>query len=105
MNQPFLVPRESFHPKRNQARQKLATLPPGRFKELASDVLYEIERSYPVSVDAANNQYLTADDNMQRTTSGSSFGSRGSDQSYAYTPRSNDFQQSSPRDRFPSNAS
>ena len=41
------MPKDNFHPKRNQARQKLATLPPGRFKELASDVLYEIERRYP----------------------------------------------------------
>ena len=106
MNQPFLVPRDNFHPKRNQARQKLATLPPGRFKELASDVLYEIERRYPVSVDAANNQYLTTDDNnVQRITSGSSLGSRGSDQSYPYTPRSNEFPSSSSRDRFPSNGS
>lgn len=106
MNQPFLVPRDNFHPKRNQARQKLATLPPGRFKELASDVLYEIERRYPVSVDAANNQYLNADDsNVQRITSGSSLGSRGSDQNYSYTPRSNEFPSSSSRDRFPSNGS
>lgn len=106
MNQPFLVPKDNFHPKRNQARQKLATLPPGRFKELASDVLYEIERRYPVSVDAANNQYLTTDDNMQRTTSGSLLGSRGSDQGYSYTPRSNDFPPpSSSRDRFLSNGS
>ena len=106
MNEPFLVPRDNFHPKRNQARQKLATLPPGRFKELASDVLYEIERRYPVSVDAANNQYLTTDDNnMQRTASGSSAGSRGSDQSYSYTPRSNEFPASSSRDRFLSNSS
>ena len=59
VNQPFLVPKENFHPKRNQARQKLATLPPIRFKELASDVLYEIERRYPVSVEAAKSQYLT----------------------------------------------
>ena len=106
MNQPFLVPKENFHPKRNQARQKLATLPPGRFKELAADVLYEIERRYPVSVDAANNQYLNTDDNnMPRTVSGSTLGSRGSDQNYPYTPRSNEFPPSSSRDRFPSNAS
>lgn len=39
--------RDDFHPKRNQARQKLATLPTGRFKDLSSDVYYELSRRYP----------------------------------------------------------
>jgi hypothetical protein len=39
--------RDDFHPKRNQARQKLATLPKNRFKDLASDVFYELKRRYP----------------------------------------------------------
>ncbi|WWC66645.1 uncharacterized protein I206_100549 [Kwoniella pini CBS 10737] len=46
-NLPFLPVREDFHPKRNQARQKLATLPKNRFKDLASDVFYELKRRYP----------------------------------------------------------
>ncbi|KAK4705575.1 protein SPA2, partial [Phenoliferia sp. Uapishka_3] len=45
--QPFLSVRGEFHPKRNQARQKLATLPLGRFRDLASDVYFELERRYP----------------------------------------------------------
>ncbi|ORY23629.1 hypothetical protein BCR39DRAFT_582805 [Naematelia encephala] len=44
---PFLPVREDFHPKRNQARQKLATLPNNRFKDLASDVFFELRRRYP----------------------------------------------------------
>jgi hypothetical protein len=44
---PFLPVRDDFHPKRNQARQKLATLPRNRFKDLASDVFYELKRRYP----------------------------------------------------------
>ncbi|KAG9088464.1 component of the polarisome [Ceratobasidium sp. 370] len=44
---PFLPVRDDFHPKRNQARQKLATLPPIRFKDLSSDVFYELGRRYP----------------------------------------------------------
>ena len=44
---PFLLPKNSFHPKRNQARQKLSTLPPDRFRQLATDVLYELERRIP----------------------------------------------------------
>ncbi|WAQ81558.1 hypothetical protein PtA15_1A900 [Puccinia triticina] len=44
---PFLASRDEFHPKRNQARQKLASLPRSRFKDLASDVFYELERRYP----------------------------------------------------------
>ena len=44
---PFLAVRDEFHPKRNQARQKLATLPKNRFKDLASDVFFELERRFP----------------------------------------------------------
>ena len=44
---PFLPVREEFHPKRNQARQKLATLPTSRFEDLSSDVYYELARRYP----------------------------------------------------------
>lgn len=44
---PFLPLRPDFHPKRNQARQKLATLPKNRFKDLASDVYFELNRRYP----------------------------------------------------------
>ncbi|KAI0249214.1 hypothetical protein BJV78DRAFT_1229132 [Lactifluus subvellereus] len=43
----FLPPRDDFHPKRNQARQKFATLPTNRFKDLSSDVYYELVRRYP----------------------------------------------------------
>ena len=45
---PYLLPKENFHPKRNQARQKLATLPPPRFQDLATDVFYELERRFPM---------------------------------------------------------
>lgn len=44
---PFLLPKDTFHPKRNQARQKLSTLPPARFRDLATDVYYELERRFP----------------------------------------------------------
>ncbi|KAI9883437.1 MAG: 5'-flap endonuclease [Watsoniomyces obsoletus] len=44
---PFLLPEENFHPRRNQARQKLSTLPTQRFRDLASDVFYELERRFP----------------------------------------------------------
>jgi hypothetical protein len=39
--------RDDFHPKRNQARQKLATLPTARFEDLSSDVYFELARRYP----------------------------------------------------------
>ncbi|CAO1637176.1 unnamed protein product [Sympodiomycopsis kandeliae] len=45
--QPHLAVRDEFHPKRNQARQKLATLPKTRFKDLSSDVFFELERRFP----------------------------------------------------------
>lgn len=43
----FLPQKPDFHPKRNQARQKLSTLPKTRFRDLASDVYFELERRYP----------------------------------------------------------
>ncbi|KAJ7800305.1 kinase-like domain-containing protein [Mycena olivaceomarginata] len=43
----FLPLREEFHPKRKQARQKLATLPITRFEYLSSDVYFETVRRYP----------------------------------------------------------
>lgn len=44
---PFLPPREDFHEKRNQARQKLASLQPQRFGDLATDVFCELDRRFP----------------------------------------------------------
>ncbi|CCU78135.1 SpaA/cell polarity protein [Blumeria hordei DH14] len=44
---PYLLPKDTFHPKRNQARQKLSTLPSPRFRDLATDVFYELERRLP----------------------------------------------------------
>ncbi|KAJ5095682.1 hypothetical protein NUU61_005038 [Penicillium alfredii] len=44
---PFLPPRDDFHEKRNQARQKLASLQHGRFRDLATDVFCELERRFP----------------------------------------------------------
>ena len=43
----YLLPRTNFHFKRNQARQKLSTLPPDRFQQLATDVFFELERRFP----------------------------------------------------------
>ena len=43
---PFLSAREGFHPKRNQARQKLSTLPTTRCQDLAGDVYFEIARRH-----------------------------------------------------------
>jgi hypothetical protein len=44
---PYLLPRDDFHPKRNQARQKLSSLPQQRFRDLATDVYCELERRFP----------------------------------------------------------
>lgn len=41
---PFLPLKEEFHPRRNQARQKLGTLSETKFKDLATDVYFEISR-------------------------------------------------------------
>ncbi|KAI0473726.1 hypothetical protein GGR56DRAFT_696210 [Xylariaceae sp. FL0804] len=44
---PYLLPEQNFHPKRNQARQKLSTLGSPRFRDLATDVFCELERRIP----------------------------------------------------------
>lgn len=44
---PYLMPEQNFHPKRNQARQKLSSLGPPRFRDLATDVYCELERRFP----------------------------------------------------------
>lgn len=43
----YLLPKTTFHVKRNQARQKLSTLPADRFEQLATDVFFELERRFP----------------------------------------------------------
>ena len=43
----FLLPEKAFHPKRNQARQRLSSLGPPRFRDLAADVYHELERRFP----------------------------------------------------------
>lgn len=43
----FLLPEKAFHPKRNQARQRLSSLGPPRFRDLAADVFSELERRFP----------------------------------------------------------
>jgi len=48
---PFLPPEDNFHPKRNQARQKLSSLGQSRFRDLATDVFTELEGRFPQFVD------------------------------------------------------
>ena len=59
---PFLAVQPAFHPKRNQARQKLATLSVQRFKDLASDVYRELERRFPQT--GTSNQDLAEDNDV-----------------------------------------
>jgi hypothetical protein len=66
----YLLPKPNFHFKRNQARQKLSTLPPDRFRQLATDVFFELERRYPRFLDPS-------DGPASRTPSVASMGGRG----------------------------
>jgi hypothetical protein len=43
----YLLPRNDFHEKRNQARQKLSSLQDTRFRDLSTDVFCELERRFP----------------------------------------------------------
>ncbi|KAJ3219198.1 component of the polarisome [Dinochytrium kinnereticum] len=49
---PFLPIRPDLHQKRNQARQKLATMGTAPFKDFASDIMAQIERRFPQFVEA-----------------------------------------------------
>ncbi|KAI8848661.1 hypothetical protein BC829DRAFT_443611 [Chytridium lagenaria] len=49
---PFLPIRPDLHQKRNQARQKLATMGTAPFKDFASDIMVQIERRFPHFVEA-----------------------------------------------------
>jgi hypothetical protein len=48
---PFLLVRTDFAPKRNQARQKMATLGEDKIKEFAFDLLHELEKRFPFVLD------------------------------------------------------
>ncbi|THH15019.1 hypothetical protein EW146_g5389 [Bondarzewia mesenterica] len=61
---PYLPGRGDFHPKRNQARQKLATLPTSRFKDLSSDVYYELARRYPEFKEEVSDASMTSPASM-----------------------------------------
>nr|POE62793.1 protein spa2 [Quercus suber] len=63
----FLLPKQTFHPKRNQARQKLSTLPIERFRQLATDVFYELERRIPRFTGGEINRPLSASSNASRS--------------------------------------
>jgi hypothetical protein len=44
---PFLPARDDHHPRRNEARQKIANIRPALLKDLMSDIFYELGRRYP----------------------------------------------------------
>jgi len=63
----YLASQPNYHPKRNQARQKLAALPPSRFKDLVNDVLFEIgNRMYKEQKVVPNNESHKTGDNIEQ---------------------------------------
>jgi len=81
--EPFLTSNPQYHPKRNQARQKLATLPTSRFRDLASDVLYELDRRYPEFKEEDDMDRLTS----QTQTATSIHGNKSSISSLTYSSK------------------
>lgn len=75
----YLLPEKNFHPKRNQARQRLSSLGPPRFRDLAADVFHELERRFP--------RFVGGD--LQRT--GSPMSIRGGPMSRSGTPVNGNF--------------
>jgi hypothetical protein len=74
---PYLLPKDTFHPKRNQARQKLSTLQPTRFRDLAADVFFELERRFPKFVHETGRNSPTNNTQDGRPISNKSNGSFG----------------------------
>ncbi|KAJ3322145.1 component of the polarisome [Boothiomyces sp. JEL0866] len=68
---PFLPIRTDLAPKRNQARQKMATLPENRFKELAAQLYFEIEKRFPNIASDFNARYGALDVEPPRPISNS----------------------------------
>ncbi|KAI0396438.1 hypothetical protein F5Y17DRAFT_465133 [Xylariaceae sp. FL0594] len=64
---PHLVAEPNFHPKRNQARQKLSTLGSPRFRDLATDVFCELERRIPAFVAGVTSRISTTGAPPSRT--------------------------------------
>jgi hypothetical protein len=64
---PFLPVRQDLIPKRNQARQKMATLPVPRFKELAMGIFLEIENRFPSIADRYNDTYRSRSKSRERS--------------------------------------
>ncbi|OMJ28925.1 hypothetical protein AYI69_g1584 [Smittium culicis] len=56
---PFLPLKNSFHPKRNQARQKLATLYSSKFTDLIIDIYQELRKRFPQISENINKAYNT----------------------------------------------
>ncbi|OMJ26359.1 hypothetical protein AYI70_g232, partial [Smittium culicis] len=56
---PFLPLKNSFHPKRNQARQKLATLYSSKFTDLIIDIYQELRKRFPQISENINKTYNT----------------------------------------------
>lgn len=90
----FLLPEKTFHPKRNQARQRLSSLGPPRFRDLAADVFHELERRFP---------HFVGNDIPR---GGSSMSNRGGPMNRTGTPVNGEYPpRSQSRMRRPSNAS
>ncbi|OJD14772.1 hypothetical protein AJ78_04922 [Emergomyces pasteurianus Ep9510] len=62
---PYLPPRQEFHEKRNQARQVLSSLQQTRFRGLATDVLFELERRFPHFTGMDRSRRLSPASNMR----------------------------------------
>jgi len=76
---PFLPAQAIFHPKRNQARQKLSTLPTYRYQDLCSDIHYELVRRYPECKEGLSLTTGLSYDNFPSTNNPSAPGNRAGD--------------------------
>lgn len=59
---PFLQIRNDLLPKRNQARQKMATLNQERFNELSAELMFEIEKRFPFVLQSVSLMHINTRD-------------------------------------------
>ncbi|KAJ2455037.1 component of the polarisome [Coemansia sp. RSA 2336] len=85
---PFLPVRDHYHPKRNQARQKLATLSRPKFVNLVHDVDEELKRRFPHKVEMQSSYPASSHASMHGSPSTSPVYSSHGSQQYQKNDRS-----------------
>ncbi|KAJ2738839.1 component of the polarisome [Coemansia sp. Cherry 401B] len=99
---PFLPVRDHYHPKRNQARQKLATLSRPKFVDLVHDVNEELKRRFPHKIETHDSMsHRSSYDSLNISPVYSNHGGQPGYAQPGYAPRQPDYSQHRPPESPP----